>query len=268
MTSRILCRVDRLLAEAAAATPVLGLDTGSSTAFLGVVAKGRIAGQLACPVTAHGAALPRAVDDLLKGSKIVLSDLGAVAVGIGPGSFTGLRIGLSYAKGIAMASGCAVIGVPSLDAMALAALGEANLSDGTQICCVVDARKGEVFAALYRVVSDGLEKVSEALLVVLEDLASRVAGDVVFAGDMRAKDAAALFSPKGHVVAVLDTSRFLVRGPCVAAIGAAIMSRGEVVEPATLEPMYIRPPEATVRSAAKPRPAFATEGVWSEETKN
>jgi tRNA threonylcarbamoyladenosine biosynthesis protein TsaB len=268
MTSRILCRVDRLLAEASEAKPVLGLDTGSSIAFLGLVANARIAGQLVCPVESHGAALPRAVDELLRASKVALADLGAIAVGIGPGSFTGLRIGLSYAKGIAMASGCAVVGVPSLDAIALAALGEANLSEGTQICCVVDARKGEVYAALYGVVSDGLEKVSEELLVVLEDLASRVAGDVVFAGDMRAKDAAALFSPKGHVVAVLDTSKFLVRGPCVAAIGAAMLSRGEIAEPATLEPMYIRPPEATVKPAAKARPVLATEGVWSEETKN
>jgi tRNA threonylcarbamoyladenosine biosynthesis protein TsaB len=268
MTSRILCRVDRLLAEASGTKPVLGLDTGTSTAFLGLVANGRIAGQLACPVTSHGAALPRAVDELLSASKLSLGDLGAIAVGIGPGSFTGLRIGLSYAKGIAMASGCAVVGVPSLDAIALTALGEANLSESTLICCVVDARKGEVYAALYGVVSDGLEKVSEELLVVLEDLASRVAGDVVFAGDMRAKDAAALFSPKGHVVAVLDTSKSVERGPCVAAIGAAMMSRGEIAEPATLEPMYIRPPEATVKPAAKPRPSFATEGVWSEETKN
>ena len=268
MTSRILCRVDRLLAEASEAKPVLGLDTGSSTAFLGLVANGRVIGHLACPVTSHGAALPHAVDELLSASKLALGDLGGIAVGIGPGSFTGLRIGLSYAKGIAMASGCAVVGVPSLDTIALAALGEANLSEGTQICCVVDARKGELYAALYRVVSDGLEKVSEELLVALEDLASRVAGDVLFAGDMRAKDAAALFSPRGHVVAVLDTSQFFVRGSCVAAIGAAMMSRGEIAEPATLEPMYIRPPEATVKRAAKPRPAFATEGVWSEETKN
>jgi len=232
------------------------------------VANARIAGQLACAVTSHGAALPGAVQELLSSSKLGLRDLGAIAVGIGPGSFTGLRIGLSYAKGIAIASGCAVVGVPSLDAIASAALAEANLSEGTQICCVVDARKGEVYAALYRVVSDGLEKVSEELLVVLEDMASRVAGDVVFAGDVRAKDAAALLSPKGHVVAVLDTSKFLLRGPCVAAIGASMMSRGEIAEPATLEPMYIRPPEAAVKSAAKARPAFVTEGVWSEETKN
>src|SRR5215471_9763769 len=108
MTSRILCRVDRLLAQASGTKPVLGLDTGTSTAFLGLVANARIAGQLACAVTSHGAALPGAVQELLSSSKLGLRDLGAIAVGIGPGSFTGLRIGLSYAKGIAIASGCAV----------------------------------------------------------------------------------------------------------------------------------------------------------------
>jgi tRNA threonylcarbamoyladenosine biosynthesis protein TsaB len=269
MTSRGLFKVERLLSEAAAvAKPVLGIDTGSPTAYLGLTAGGRLLGGAMRQVTSHGAELPGAIGDLLRAADLTPRDLGAIAVGIGPGSFTGLRIGLSYAKGIALASGCALVGVPSLDALALAALEQAKLSNDALICSVVDARKGEVFAALYRVVSDALEKVSEDLLIVLEDLASHISGDVVFAGDSRAKDAAALLGVRGHVVAVLDTSKLDQRGPCLAVLGAAKMARGEIAQAATLEPLYIRPPEAAVKLAAKTGKVCVTEAVWSEETKN
>ena len=65
------------------------------------------------------------------------------------------------------------------------------------ICVIVDARKGEVYAALYRVVADGLEKLSDELVVALEHLASRITEDVMFVGDDRAKDAAALVESRG-----------------------------------------------------------------------
>src|SRR5271168_624152 len=148
MTSRELCRVNRLLEQAAATRPVLGLDTSTSIASLAVIAGGRVAASVDRPVTSHGAALPAAVDEVLASAGLAISDLGAIAVGTGPGSFTGLRIGISYVKGIAMVSGCALVGVPGFDAMALAALERNNIHDGRLLCVVVDARKGEVYAAL------------------------------------------------------------------------------------------------------------------------
>ncbi len=161
MTSRVLCRVNRLLDQAAAARPVLGLDTSTSIASLAVIAGGRVAASLERPATSHGAALPGAIDEVLGASGLSIRGVGAIAVGTGPGSFTGLRIGLSYAKGIAMASGCALVGVPGFDAMALARSSATISIDGRLVCVVVDARKGEVYAALYRVVADGLEKLSD-----------------------------------------------------------------------------------------------------------
>src|SRR5579863_1512449 len=169
MTFRALCRVSRLLEQAAATGPVLGLDTSTQIASLAIIARGEVVGSISRPLTSHGAALPGVVDELLSGSGLKIRDLKAIAVGIGPGSFTGLRIGISYAKGIAMASGCATLGVPGFDAMALTALEGDNAALGAQlgrlVCVVVDARKGEVYTALYRVVADGLEKLAEELVV-------------------------------------------------------------------------------------------------------
>ena len=104
MTSRVSFRVNRLLEQAAATRPVLGLDTSTSIASLALIAGGKVAASLERPVTSHGAALPGAIDELLGSAGLSIRDIGAIAVGTGPGSFTGLRIGISYAKGIAMAS--------------------------------------------------------------------------------------------------------------------------------------------------------------------
>src|SRR5438045_233914 len=104
MTSRGLCRADRLLAQASSTGPVLGFDTGTSIASIALIVNGRVAGDIARPATSHGAALPGAVDEILSSANLRPSDLAGIAVGIGPGSFTGLRIGLSYAKGLVFAS--------------------------------------------------------------------------------------------------------------------------------------------------------------------
>jgi tRNA threonylcarbamoyladenosine biosynthesis protein TsaB len=262
-----LCRVNRLL-EPAATRPILGLDTSTSIASLALIAGGRVAASIERPVTSRGAALPGAIDEVLGAAGLAISGLGAIAIGTGPGSFTGLRIGLSYAKGIAMASGCAIVGVPGFDAMALAALERDNTEPGRLICVVLDARKGEVYAALYRVVADGLEKLSEELVIALEHLASHITEDVTFVGDDRAKDAAALVESRGHKVAVFDTGRLDLRGVCVAALGGARFARGETDRAASLEPLYIRTPEATFKPTSKNPAGIGTEGVWSIERKN
>jgi tRNA threonylcarbamoyladenosine biosynthesis protein TsaB len=268
MTSRVLCRVNRLLEQAAATRPVLGLDTSTSTASLAVIAHGKVAASLERPVTSHGAALPGAIDELLSMAGLSIRDLGAIAVGTGPGSFTGLRIGISYAKGIAMASGCTLVGVPSFDAMALAAVERHNIAEGRLVCVVMDARKGEVYTALYRVVADGLEKLSEELVIALEHLASRIAEDVAFVGDERAKDAAALVESRGHWVAVFDTGLLDLRGVCVTALGGAQFALGETDRADSIEPLYIRTPEATFNPTSKNPAGIGTEGVWSIERKN
>ena len=250
------------------ARPVLGIDTSTSTASLAVIADGCVAGSIARPVTSHGAALPRMIDELLDSAKLNFGDLGAIAVGTGPGSFTGLRIGISYAKGLATALGCKIAGVPSFDAIALAALESAGIAQARLICVISDARRNEIYAALYRAVADGLEKTSEESVVALEHLASRIAEDTTFVGDAKAKDAAALVSSRGHGVAVLDSGTLDLRGVCVAAAGGARLARGEMDRVASLEPLYIRSPEATFKLNAHKPADIATEGVWSIERKN
>ncbi len=264
MTFPGLCRANLLLAAASSAGPVLGFDTGSSIASVALVADGRFLGVTARPVTSHGAALPGAVNQLLEGAKLRPQDLAAVAIGIGPGSFTGLRIGLSYAKGLVFASGAKIVGVPSLDALAIGALDSPAARPGLRVCALVDARKGEVYAALYEIVADGLEKVTQDVVMPLVRVISHLGHGAILAGDYSANDAAALLKDKGHNVTVLEHSALESRGRNIAALGGARIASGQDDSADTLEPLYVRSPDA-IAASGKPNP---TEGVWSAERKN
>ncbi len=216
-------------------------------------------------VTSHGAEVPEAVIELLRGARITTSDLKAIAIGIGPGSFTGLRVGLSYAKGLAMATGCALIGVNSLDSLALAALTEAPQPSGGSICVVLDARKSEVYAALYRIGVDGLQKVVDDLVITLENLAPHIGTDVLLVGDGKAEEALSLAIGTSGRAQILGVERLRLRGTVVAALGAARFVAGESDNVVTLQPLYVRSAEATFNSGS---PNFGSDGKWSGRKKN
>jgi tRNA threonylcarbamoyladenosine biosynthesis protein TsaB len=265
MTSRTLCTVDAALRAGVAAGPVLGIETGGPQAELAVVAEGRILAEGSRAAASHGAELPDAVAELLGHAGVAIGDLRGLAVGIGPGSFTGLRVGMSYAKGLAMATGCALAGVPSLDTLALAALAETGGGPGRMICPVLDARKGEVYAALYRVCADGLEKLSDDLVLALENLVPRLDADVLLVGDRKAAEAYSLVSDAHGQALSLEAARLRLRGRAVAALGAAKVAAGEVDNAFALQALYVRPAEAIFRSGQS---NFGSDGKWSGRKKN
>ena len=244
MTSRILC-IESALASGAEAGPVLGIDTGGPRADLALVVGGRVLAEGSHSVASHGAELPAAVAQVLASAGLSIRELKAVAVGIGPGSFTGLRVGLSYAKGLKLAVGCALLGIPSLDTLALTALAEISVTPaGRLICPVLDARKGEVYAALYRTSEDGLEKLSDDLVVALENLVPHLGTDVVLVGDAKAEEACALVLRAGGRATCLEMTGLHLRGRVVAALGAARLVAGETDNAFVLEPLYVRSAEA------------------------
>lgn len=241
--------VSRVLEAGRAVGPVLGIDTGSQTASLGVVADGRICAALSRGLRSHCAGLPEAVEEVVAAAGITIRELRAIAVAVGPGSFTGLRIGLSYAKGICLATNLAITGVATLDAISLCTPAS-EIVPGATVCPVLDARKGEIYTALYEFVSDALQKVTRDLVVPLEDLVSRVNGETVFVGDSKAEEVSALVLAKGGAAAFAGSARFGLRGSFIAALGAARVAANQLDNPATLEPLYVRPPDAFVNSTA------------------
>jgi tRNA threonylcarbamoyladenosine biosynthesis protein TsaB len=122
----------------------------------------------------HSEVTVPAIDRLLEWSEIDLDQIGGVAVGLGPGLFTGLRIGISTAKGLAQVLGVPVVGIGSLDVLAF------SVRYGRErICSVLDAKRGEVFWAFYRSVPGGVTRETEPTV----GLPSRLAAEIEASGE-------------------------------------------------------------------------------------
>jgi len=190
----------------------------------------------------HTASLPALVARVLDDAGIRLEDVEAVAVSIGPGSFTGLRIGLALAKGIAYAGGLPLVGVPTLEALAHVA----DAAAGETICAAIDARKHEVYAALFTAEAAGPRRLGPDVALAPEALAARLTPPCVLVGD-----AGEVY---GDVLAPRATLRPFAthhpRGGVIACLGGARLAAGEGANPGVLEPVYVRAPDAEL---PKPR---------------
>ena len=103
---------------------------------------------------------------------MTLNDIDVLAVGLGPGAFTSLRVGLSTVKGLAFATKKPVIGIPSMDAIAMSIKDES-----AQICTICDAKRNLVFGCLYEKNGAQLKKKTDYLLTDINDLLKKIKGD-------------------------------------------------------------------------------------------
>jgi len=224
---------------------VLGLDTATWTAGVGLVVDGEIVAERSQHADrgAHAVSLLPLVEDVLRAGGCTVDDLDAVAVSCGPGSFTGLRIGVSVAKGLARAAGARLVGVSTLEALAK------TVADGrSHICAALDARRGEVYAACFVSAPDGWRRVTLDTLTTAAALAARLPTPCVVVGD--AGDAyGALFEERlGAGVTLLPFVSYGPSGGVVAALGWERARCGDFDDLHALEPFYIRPSDAEVNS--------------------
>ncbi len=215
---------------------VLAVETSTLAGGVALLDGERLRGEYLLDVRAtHSERLMPAIDRLLADAGWVPGDLEGLAVAVGPGSFTGLRIGLSAVKGLALALAIPIAGVPTLDAMA-AALPFADLP----VCPVIDARKGEVYASLYRWDGEGMRREWEYLAVPPEALAARIAEPVILVGDA----AGAIETPHARLA---PPHRRVPSPSAVGVLGLARLAAGETVSVADLVPIYLRPSEAELK---------------------
>ncbi|THB79429.1 MAG: tRNA (adenosine(37)-N6)-threonylcarbamoyltransferase complex dimerization subunit type 1 TsaB [Desulfobulbaceae bacterium] len=126
----------------------------------------------------HSRKLLGSIDWLLDQVSMSIADVQAVAVGLGPGSFTGLRIGMATAKGLIFGTDVPLIGLPSLDTIGM------RIPTKRLVCATLDARKKELYYALYKPSSDGeMQRISEPAVQSAESLAQNITEPVIMAGD-------------------------------------------------------------------------------------
>ena len=195
----------------------------------------------------HAETLTPAIDFVRRQARVGLDEIGVVAVDIGPGLFTGLRVGIASAKAIAQALRVPMIGVSSLDLLAFPVRYSPRL-----IVAVLDARRGEVFSAQYRQVPGGVQRVTEPRVSPPDDLVGDLAAqtnEVLLVGDgaIRYRD---LFRQVRRVE-IAEQSLAHPSAASLVQLAHARALREDWVNTWDLEPLYLRAPDAQINWATR-----------------
>jgi len=218
---------------------VLAIDNSIDFLNLGLALDGRLLEERhARPSRPSSEILPLKVSALLADHGCSLSDLSLVAVSLGPGSFTGIRVALSFAKGVSSALGVPLVGVPTLDLLAWPLMGISP----RYICPILDAKKGEVFYAQYEHGEGGLTRVSGYQAAKPEGLVKRLRTPcIVFGSGVRLCDP--MLSAQGNITVVRDRYQ---RVQAESLIRLAELKRRDGV-PEPIKPVYGRKSEAEIK---------------------
>lgn len=162
--------------------------------------------------------------------------LSAVAVALGPGSFTGLRVGLAIAKGLALARGIPLVGVPTLDILAFA-----QGRSQHPLVTVIQAGRGRLCAARYRW-HGGWQRREGPFLTIWEDLLASITRPTLLCGEIDEKGFHLMEGGLGEGVIVLPPAHNLRRAGFLAELAWERVRRGETDDPATLAPLYLNWP--------------------------
>jgi len=227
---------------------ILSIETSTMLGGVAIIdgAAGLIAETRLNVKTTHSERLMTAVNNTLIQSELTLADIDAFAVAAGPGSFTGLRIGLSTVKGLSYATKKPVVTVPTLEAFAWN-FPYCNLP----LCLMLDARRSEVYAAVYRWEENTFSTVLECVSIRPEALLETLQGRVLFAGEgvLVYREKILAIMKERAVIAPMDK---MVPSPAnVAVLGMAKAARDEFAEISGAVPVYVRKSEAEVKWSGK-----------------
>ncbi len=221
---------------------ILGIETSTKTGSVAVVSENAVIAQYSLNIEVkHSERLMSTVDRVLRDTGLAIRDLDGFAVAVGPGSFTGLRIGIATVKGLALATGRPVAALPTLKALAW------NLPYASSpLCPMLDARKHEVYAALYKFDGAALTQLMPEMTISVRDLAERLSGRILFTGEASHAYRAIIKEQFGDRALFAPLSATLPSAATVAALGLVMIKDGNQAEPDSLIPLYIRRPEAEV----------------------
>jgi tRNA threonylcarbamoyladenosine biosynthesis protein TsaB len=222
---------------------ILGIETATEQVSVAIGGHEGVLGLVeVCRGRRHAETLAPAIEFVCTQADVRLDEISVVAVDVGPGLFTGMRVGLASAKALAQALRVPMIGMSSLDLLAYPLR-----HTGRTVVAVIDARKGELFYAFYRPVPGGVQRVLEPRCGTIDDLIAEVmarSDDVICVGDgaLRHRD---------EIVAELRcemAEQFLSRpsaAPLVQLAHARAL-REEWVNPWEIQPLYMRLPDAQI----------------------
>jgi len=222
---------------------LLAVESATLSGGVALLDRDRLLGEITLNIAiTHSERLMSAVDRLLTDCGLAPADLDGLAVSVGPGSFTGLRVGIATVKALAMALDLPVAAVPTLDALA----SRLPFADAP-VCPILDARKGEVYLSLYRWRDGGMVREWDYLALPPELAAARLDTPVILQGD-GIEACRPWLERLGAEARVAPAAQRMPSAASVAVLGRAVLSAGEGIGADSLAPLYLRPSEAELKA--------------------
>ena len=222
---------------------LLAIDTSTDTASLALVQDSQVIAELTwhCEQNHSVELLPR-LADLLGRSKSTIQSINGIVVAKGPGSFNGLRVGVSTAKGLAFSLGIPIVGISTLEVEAYQHA-ETNLP----ICPIFNAGRGEIATAIYQMEDNEWCQIVGEHITTVETLCSQITTKTLFCGEFTDAIAGELKKRLKRKAIISSSTARLRRAGFLAELGQQRLAAGNYDNPATLHPLYLRRPPTTKR---------------------
>lgn len=224
-------------------TPVniLHLDTSTAVFSVALTRNETVIGEFCGDAgPAASAKIPDHIQALLQQASLTMHDLHGFSVTVGPGAFTGVRVGIALVKGMAYATDRPVVALSSLELLALNARGSA-----IPVCAMLDARRGEVYSAVYRF-ADGMDPVQPEMAVSPAELLDGLEGEPLFIGDGALRYQDLIIERFGGNARFAEEHLHRPKASAGAAMVLTRLQAGQTVSPLDLAPCYLRLPEAEI----------------------
>ncbi|MBF0117695.1 MAG: tRNA (adenosine(37)-N6)-threonylcarbamoyltransferase complex dimerization subunit type 1 TsaB [Desulfobacterales bacterium] len=222
---------------------IFAIDTATKTCSIAITNNNMLLSETILQNSkTHSIHLMDIIYQMLKNLGITIHDIDAFAVTKGPGSFTGLRIGISSIKGLASATGKPVIGISTLDALSYQIPLTSYL-----ICSILDARKGSVYFAKYIFENGVLKNKTEEQVLSPDEAICDITTPSIFIGDGAQSYKKEITSKLGKLACFLDPYFNIIRGYSVANLAFERLKKNDFDDLSLLKPYYIRKSEAELK---------------------
>ncbi|MEA3441108.1 MAG: tRNA (adenosine(37)-N6)-threonylcarbamoyltransferase complex dimerization subunit type 1 TsaB [Chloroflexota bacterium] len=213
---------------------ILAIDTATHTVGLAVYDGIRVHSESVWTSrNFHTVELAPAIVDLLAKTDKTINEIGAVGVSLGPGSFTGLRIGMAVAKGICLANRLPIIGIPTLDALAAS-----QIIRDLPMAAVLQAGRGRLAVGWFRAEEDTWISTREIELMTPQELSAQIKSPTLISGELSETDQRTL-ARKYRNVQLASPAQALRRPAYLAELAWKRWQDGDIDDPATLSPIYL-----------------------------
>ena len=222
---------------------LLSVDTSSSNYSIALIRQDILVDEFrAKTANSCSSGLIPSIERLLSDHSYGIKDINAFCVGLGPGSFTGLRIGLTTVRGLAMALKKPIVGIASIDGLAHNLAGFKG-----RVCAIIDAKQNKVYGRIYTSGSNGIRPQGNIFLSNIKEFLSRVKKPAIFTGDGLILYKDYIIDILGPMASFAPPPAWYPRAAIVGRLGLERLKRGRKDSIYTLSPLYIYPKECQIK---------------------